>query len=70
MITKIKLWLYGIGAAIFTTVAALLYRKGRKDVEAEHTRRRLDAMKEKQNVQREIETQDDQRLIDLISNRD
>lgn len=70
MFGKIKLWLYGIGAAIFTTVAALLYRKGRKDVEVEHTRRRLEAMKEKQDVQREIETQDDEYLVDLISKRD
>ena len=31
MFTKIKLWIYGIGAAIFTMVAALLYRKGKKD---------------------------------------
>lgn len=32
MISQIKLWVYGIGAAIFTFGAALLYRKGRQDV--------------------------------------
>jgi len=70
MIAKIKLWIYGIGAALFTMGAALLYRKGREDERQDHTRRRLDAMKEKQDVKMEIETQDDQRLVDLISKRD
>lgn len=70
MIAKVKLWIYGIGAALFTLGAALLYRKGRKDAEQKHTRRRLDAMKGKQDVQREVETSDDQHLIDLISKRD
>lgn len=70
MFNQIKLWIYGIGAAIFTTVAALMYRKGRKDVEQKHVQRRMDAMKDKQDVEREIKTQDDKHLVDLISNRD
>lgn len=70
MFTKIKLYLYAIGAALFTFGAALLYRKGGRDVEQKHVRRRLEAMKEKQDVEREIETMDDQYLIDLISKRD
>lgn len=70
MFTKIKLYLYGIGAALLTLGAALLYRKGRDDEKQKHTRRRLDAMKGKQDVEREVESADDKRLIDLISKRD
>ena len=32
MFAQIKLYLYGIGAALLTLGAALLYRKGRQDV--------------------------------------
>jgi len=31
MFSKIKLWFYGIGAAVLTTIAALIYQKGKKD---------------------------------------
>lgn len=31
MLSSIRLWIYGIGAALFTLGAALLYRKGRED---------------------------------------
>lgn len=70
MFTKIKLYLYGVVAALLTFGAALLYRKGKKDAENKQVRRRLDAVKEKQNVEREVEGADDQRLVDLISKRD
>lgn len=70
MFTKIKLYIYAIGAALFTFGAALLYRKGGKDVEQKHVRRRLESMKDKQDVKRKIETQDDDHLVDLISKRD
>lgn len=70
MLTNIKMYLYGIGAALLTLGAALLYRKGVTDAKQKHTRRRLEAIKEKQDVEREIEGADDQRIIDLISKRD
>jgi Na+/H+ antiporter NhaC len=70
MFQSIRTWIYGAIAALLTFGAAFLYRKGRNDVRDEITENRLEAIKEKQDVEKEIETQDDDHLVDLISKRD
>lgn len=70
MFQSVRTWIYGAIAALLTFGAAFLYRKGRSDVKEEITENRLEAIKEKQDVERKVETQDDDHLVDLISRRD
>jgi hypothetical protein len=69
MIAKIKLYLYGIFAAVLAFAGVYLYRKGKSDAAAKHVRRRVDAMKNAKEIRDEIQTSDDQRIVDILAGR-
>lgn len=70
MLSTVKAWIYGAVFAVLAFLSIVIYRKGRSDVIGTQTKDKLDAIRDRQDVQREIQTQDDDRLVDLISRRD
>lgn len=56
-----------VAVALVGLVWGLARRNGRLRAENERVSRRIDAMREKREVTRHVETQDDSRLVDLIS---
>ena len=69
MISKVKLYLYGIFAAFLAYIGARLYAKGKSDAEAKQTRRKIDAMQDAKEIRDEVQSSDDQRLVDILSGR-
>ena len=69
MIANIRLYLYGIFAAVLAYIGARLYAKGKSDVQAANTARRIDAMKDAKEIRDEIQTSDDDRLVDILTGR-
>lgn len=70
MLSTIRAWVYGAIFAVLAFFSIVIYRKGRSDVFDAQTQDKLDAIRERQNVERETQTQDDDRLVDLISRGD
>jgi hypothetical protein len=69
MLTKVKLYLYGIFATFMAFAGVYLYRKGKTDAKADHVRRRVEAMQDAKENRHEIENSDDQRLVDILSGK-
>jgi Na+/H+ antiporter NhaC len=69
MLTKVKLYLYGIFAAFMAFAGVYLYRKGKADAKSDHVRRRVEAMTDAKENRHEIENSDDQRLVDILSGK-
>ena len=69
MVSKIKLWLYGVAAAIAVKASLWLYWMGRRSEHNKQTRRRVDAMKNAKDIRHEVEGSDDQRLVDILTGR-
>jgi len=61
MITRLKLWLAGAAAFVVTVFGVYLKGKsaGRQDVENEHVRRRIDAMKKAKDIRDEVDSDPD-----------
>jgi len=58
-------WILGIAVAALGIVG--VYFKGSKANEAKHTERRLKGMKEKQEVQKDVQSHTDDDLVDGIT---
>ena len=58
MIARFKLWLAGVAAFVVTVFGIYLKGKsaGRRDVENEHIRRRVDAMKKAKDIRDEVDS--------------
>jgi hypothetical protein len=69
MLSKIRLYLYVIGAASWAGLMAWAYTQGRKNEQGKHTRRRVDAMKDAKETRHEVQNSDDQRLVDILAGR-
>jgi hypothetical protein len=69
MIANIRLYVYGIFAAVLAYAGARLYAKGKSDVQAANTARRIDAMKDAKEIRDEVQNSDDQRLVDILTGR-
>ena len=69
MLSKIRLWLYGLGLAAWSGLMAYVYILGRRSEQNKHTRRRVDAMKDAKETRHEIQNSDDQRLVDILTGR-
>lgn len=61
MITRLKLWLAGAAAFVVTVFGIYLKGRsaGRQDVENEHVRRRVDAMKTAKDIRDEVDSDSD-----------
>ena len=69
MLSKVRLWLYGLGLAAWSAVMAWVYIMGRRSEQNKQTRRRVDAMKDAKETRHEIQNSDDQRLVDILTGR-
>lgn len=68
MLIRLRMWAYAIGAAAAAVVGAWFFgrREGKDAVEARHARRRVEAMKEAQDVQDEVRQRDDDDVRDAL----
>ena len=69
MLASRRVWLYGAVAAAVAILTLSAYRNGGKDKEAAYTRRRVDAMRDAKEIRDEIQTSDDNRLVDILTGR-
>ena len=69
MLSKIKLYLYGFGLALWSGLMAWAYVKGKQSERNKHTRRRVEAMKDAKEIRHEIQDSDDKRLVDILTGR-
>jgi membrane protein DedA with SNARE-associated domain len=67
--TKIRLWIYGAVAFVAALVGAWLHILGRRHEQRKADRRNTSAMKEAKEIRHDLQTSDDQRLIDILSGR-
>ena len=65
----IRKWLYGAFFAIASFLGVVLYRSGKSNVEVKQVRRRVDAMEKAKETRHEVETSDDDRLLDILTGR-
>jgi hypothetical protein len=58
MMARLKLWLAGVAAFVVTVFGVYLKGRsaGRQDVENEHVRRRVDAMKKAKDIRDEVDS--------------
>lgn len=58
MMARFKLWLAGVAAFVVTVFGVYLKGRsaGRQDVENEHVRRRIDAMKKAKDIRDEVDS--------------
>ena len=69
MLSKIRLYLYAIGAAAWSGLMAWVYIMGRRNEQNKQTKRRVDAMQDAKETRHEIQNSDDQRLVDILAGR-
>jgi hypothetical protein len=69
MLSKLRLYLYGIGVAAWAGLMAWAYVQGKQSEQNKHTRRRVEAMKDAKETRHEIQNSDDQRLVDILAGR-
>ena len=61
-----KLKLYGLIAALFAGLMAVIYAMGSKSAKGKHMKERLDAMKHKEEIEDEVDNRDDDELVSGI----
>jgi uncharacterized membrane protein YebE (DUF533 family) len=69
MLTGIKAWLYGAVIAVWAGMVAWAYVAGRRYQRAKSGQQRADAMKDAKQVREDVQTSDDQRLVDILTGR-
>jgi hypothetical protein len=67
--TKIRLWIYGAVVAVAALIGSWLHILGRRHEQRKADRRNTDAMKNAKEIRHDLQTSDDQRLIDILSGR-
>ena len=69
MLSKIKLYLYAIGAAAWAALMVWANMRGRQSERDRQARRRVDAMNEAKGIRHEVQGSDDKRLVDILTGR-
>ena len=69
ILAKIKAW-YKWGITVLLSLGGVwLYLKGRRDQKATYSHSQVKAIKEAKETRDEVQTADDQRLIDILTGR-
>lgn len=69
MFSGLRAYLYGAVLAIWAGVSTWLYFKGRQDAKAADNQDRLDAIQDVRETRHELETSDDDRLVDILTGK-